>query len=91
MKDRHVRRLLANFVTVPQWWFRVFISYSTIQRQVFVGLPINLRDVVWGFSNDVHNPLPVLLHDGFHTFLFTSFKQSFIGDKFLPRTYTEFF
>ena len=30
----------ASFAMVPQVWFRVFISSSTVRRQVFFGLPL---------------------------------------------------
>ena len=30
----------ASFVMVPQVWFRVFISCSSVHRQVFFGLPL---------------------------------------------------
>ena len=40
--------LWASFAMVPQVWFRVFISSSSVHRQVFFGLPSNLVPRVGG-------------------------------------------
>lgn len=38
-KDLHFCLSPASFCMVPQLWFRVFISASTVRRQVFLGRP----------------------------------------------------
>jgi len=65
----HSCLFLASFRMVPQMWFRVFISTSTVRRQVFFGLPllrflsgVQCRDVRVMSPRSFLSTCPIHLH-----------------------------
>ena len=68
-KDRHSCLFWASLVTVPQVWFRVLSSLSTVRRQVFFGLPrflfpsgVQCRAVRVMLSKSLRRTCPIHLH-----------------------------